>query len=120
MSCSIEHLPPSPRPVESSASSRVEDRGRSGTRLLAAVTRPSDLPDSIDRDDPDPADQARDLPVDGHVHTDLRPAGGVTIDGCAAQAVERRIAERAITAHVDFVPGTPAFWYVPFADRERI
>jgi len=65
-------------------------------------------------------DQATDLPFDGHVHSDLSPDSDVPIDDYAAQAVERRIAEIAITDHVDFVPGTPAFAYVPFADRERI
>ena len=78
------------------------------------------MPDSIDRDHPDPAGQARDLPFDGHVHTNLSPDSDVPIDDYASQAVERRIAEIAITDHVDFVPGTPAFSYVPFADRERI
>jgi histidinol-phosphatase (PHP family) len=78
------------------------------------------VPDSIDREDQDPASQARDLPFDGHVHTNLSPDSDVPIDDYASQAVERRIAEIAITDHVDFVPGTPAFSYVPFADRERI
>jgi histidinol-phosphatase (PHP family) len=84
------------------------------------VTRPSDLPDLIDREHRDPASQASDLPFDGHVHTNLSPDSDVPIDDYASQAVERRIAEIAITDHVDFVPGTPAFSYVPFADRERI
>jgi histidinol-phosphatase (PHP family) len=84
------------------------------------VTHPSGLPDSIDRENQDPAAQARDLPFDGHVHTNLSPDSDVPIDDYALQAVERRIAEIAITDHVDFVPGTPAFSYVPFADRERI
>ena len=78
------------------------------------------MPDSSDGDHPDPAGQARDLPFDGHVHTNLSPDSDVPIDDYASQAVERHIAEIAITDHVDFVPGTPAFSYVPFADRERI
>jgi histidinol-phosphatase (PHP family) len=74
----------------------------------------------IDREDQDPAAQASDLPFDGHVHTNLSPDSDVPIDDYASQAVERRIAEIAITDHVDFVPGTPAFSFVPFGDRERI
>ena len=38
----------------------------------------------------------------------------------AAAALERGIAEIAITDHVDFEPGAPAFAYATFADRERI
>lgn len=65
------------------------------------------------------APQATDLPLDFHLHTDLSPDSTVPIDAYAAQAVERRIAEIAITDHVDFVPGTPAFAYTTFAQRER-
>jgi len=64
--------------------------------------------------------QARDLPFDGHVHTDLSPDSNVPIDTYAAQAVERGIAEIAITDHVDFVPGTPAYEFVAFDVRERV
>lgn len=68
----------------------------------------------------DPTAQARDLPLDAHVHTDLSPDADVPIDAYAEAAVERGIAELAITDHVDFVPGTPAFSYAPFAVRERV
>jgi histidinol-phosphatase (PHP family) len=64
--------------------------------------------------------QATDLPFDGHLHTDLSPDSDVPIDAYAAQAVERRIPELAITDHVDFVPGTPAFAFTTFAGRERL
>jgi histidinol-phosphatase (PHP family) len=64
--------------------------------------------------------QARDLPFDGHLHTDLSPDSDVPIDDYAAQAVERGIAEIAITDHVDFVPGTPAFSFATFEERERV
>jgi histidinol-phosphatase (PHP family) len=64
--------------------------------------------------------QARDLPLDAHLHTDLSPDSSVPIDTYAAAAVERGIAEIAITDHVDFEPGAPAFGYTTFADRERI
>jgi histidinol-phosphatase (PHP family) len=63
--------------------------------------------------------QARDLPLDAHLHTDLSPDSDVPIDAYAEQAVERGIAEIAITDHVDFEPGTPAYRYASFADRER-
>jgi len=43
----------------------------------------------------------------------------VRIDKYAAQAVERGIAEIAITDHVDFDARDPAYRYVSFADRER-
>jgi histidinol-phosphatase (PHP family) len=68
---------------------------------------------------PDPTAQARDLPLDAHLHTNLSPDSDVPIDAYAAQAVERGIAELAITDHVDFEPGAPAFDFVPFDVRER-
>jgi histidinol-phosphatase (PHP family) len=68
----------------------------------------------------DKARQARDLPLDAHVHTDLSPDADVPIDAYAAEAIERRIAEIAITDHVDFVPGSPAFSFTTFAERERV
>jgi len=64
--------------------------------------------------------QARDLPLDAHVHTTLSPDSNVAIDDYAASALERGIAEIAITDHVDFEPGAPAFAYTTFEDRERI
>jgi histidinol-phosphatase (PHP family) len=67
----------------------------------------------------DPNAQARDLPLDAHLHTNLSPDSNVPIDTYAAQAVERGIAELAITDHVDFEPGAPAFDFVPFDVRER-
>ena len=68
---------------------------------------------------PDLTAQARDLPLDAHLHTNLSPDSDVPIDSYAAQAVERGIAELAITDHVDFEPGAPAFDFVPFDVRER-
>jgi histidinol-phosphatase (PHP family) len=67
----------------------------------------------------DLAAQANDLPLDFHLHTNQSPDSDVPIDAYAAAAVERRIAEIAITDHVDFVPGTPAFAFTTFAERER-
>jgi histidinol-phosphatase (PHP family) len=63
--------------------------------------------------------QAQDLPLDSHLHTSLSPDSDVTIDVYAAQAVERRIDEIAITDHVDFDPREPAYRYASFEDRER-
>jgi histidinol-phosphatase (PHP family) len=63
--------------------------------------------------------QARDLPLDAHLHTDLSPDSDVPIEAYAEQAVERGIGEIAVTDHVDFEPGTPAYRYASFADRER-
>ena len=67
-----------------------------------------------------PDRQARDLPLDAHVHTNLSPDSNVAIDDYAASALERGIAEIAITDHVDFEPGAYAFGYTTFEDRERI
>jgi histidinol-phosphatase (PHP family) len=67
----------------------------------------------------DPTAQARDLPLDSHLHTNLSPDSPVPIDAYARQALERGIAEICITDHVDFAPGTPAYDFVPFNVRER-
>jgi histidinol-phosphatase (PHP family) len=64
--------------------------------------------------------QGRDLPLDAHMHTTLSPDSTVPIDVYAGSAVERGIAEIAITDHVDFEPGAPAFGFTTFEDRERI
>ena len=64
--------------------------------------------------------QARNLPLDAHVHTNLSPDSNVAIDDYAASALARGIAEIAITDHVDFEPGAPAFAFTTFEDRERI
>jgi histidinol-phosphatase (PHP family) len=67
-----------------------------------------------------PTGQAFDLPLDSHLHTNLSPDSDVPIDVYAAQAVERRIAELAITDHVDFLPDAPAYAFATFAERERV
>ena len=64
--------------------------------------------------------QARDLPLDAHLHTDLSPDSDVPIDVFAEAAVARGIAEIAVTDHVDFVPHTPAYGYTTFEQRERV
>lgn len=67
----------------------------------------------------DPVGQARDLPLDSHLHTDLSPDSDVPIDVYAAAAVERGVAEIAITDHVDFDARDPAYAYSTYAQRER-
>jgi len=62
---------------------------------------------------------ARDLPLDAHLHTIHSPDADALLDAYAALAVERGIAELAITDHVDFDPSMPAYGYASFADRER-
>ena len=63
--------------------------------------------------------QARDLPLDAHLHTDRSADSDVPIDAYAASAVARRIGELAITDHIDFDPRLPN--YRPdTATRERI
>jgi histidinol-phosphatase (PHP family) len=64
--------------------------------------------------------QAFDVPVDAHLHTDLSPDSGVPLELYCAQAAERGIPEIAITDHVDFMPGAPAYEYADYASRERM
>lgn len=63
--------------------------------------------------------QARHLPLDAHLHTELSHDSDVHIDEYARQAMERGIAELAITDHVDFSPTAPGFGSTTFAQRER-
>ncbi len=78
----------------------------------------------------DPADTAvigavegriddRDLPLDGHLHTVMSPDANVAIDTYAEAAIARGIPAIAITDHLDFEPGAPAFAHADFATRER-
>ena len=62
---------------------------------------------------------ARDQPLDAHGHTHRSPDSDVPIDDYARQAVERNIAEIAVTDHIDFDPSAPAFDFSTFAQRER-
>lgn len=61
-----------------------------------------------------------DLPLDSHLHTDLSPDSDVPIDVYCALAIERGVAELAITDHVDFDPRDPAYGYRDYATRERV
>ena len=62
---------------------------------------------------------SRDLPLDLHLHTVRSPDANALLDAYCALAVERGIAELAITDHVDFDPSMPAYGFSSFADRER-
>ncbi len=64
--------------------------------------------------------RGRDLPLDAHVHTDLSHDSAVPLDDYARLAVERGIAEIAITDHVDFAPSAPGYGETTFEQRERI
>jgi histidinol-phosphatase (PHP family) len=63
--------------------------------------------------------QARDLPLDAHLHTELSHDSAVAIDAYAQRAVDNGIAELAITDHVDFAPSAPGFGATTFQQRER-
>lgn len=60
------------------------------------------------------------FPLDAHLHTDLSPDADVPIDIYAALAREQGIAELAITDHVDFDAGDPAYAFADFGRRERV
>ena len=63
--------------------------------------------------------EGRDLPLDSHLHTVRSPDADAQLEAYCALAVERGIAEIAITDHVDFDPSMPAYGFATFADRER-
>jgi len=64
--------------------------------------------------------QAFDIPIDAHMHTDLSPDSRVPMELYAAQAFERGIPEIALTDHLDFMPGAPAYAYADYPRRERL
>ncbi len=59
------------------------------------------------------------LPLDAHMHTVRSPDANAMLDAYCVLAVERGLAEMAITDHVDFDPTMPAYGFASFADRER-
>ena len=63
--------------------------------------------------------EGRDLPLDAHLHTVRSPDADAQLEAYCVLAVERGIAEIAITDHVDFDPSMPAYRFATFADRER-
>jgi len=60
------------------------------------------------------------LPLDAHLHTDLSPDADVPLDMYAARARELGVAELAITDHVDFVAGDPAYHFADYDRRVRM
>jgi histidinol-phosphatase (PHP family) len=64
--------------------------------------------------------QAFDVPIDAHLHTDLSPDSQVPMELYAAQAFELGIPEIALTDHLDFMPGAPAYEYADYPRRERL
>jgi histidinol-phosphatase (PHP family) len=60
------------------------------------------------------------LPLDAHLHTDLSPDAAVPVDVYAALAREQGVAELAITDHIDFVAGDPAYHYADYGRRVRV
>ena len=108
------HRRPHRRAARPGARGVLDRRSRAGASSGGErAGGPARGPSSIDA-------AARDLPLDAHLHTDLSPDSDVPIDASPPQAVERGIAEIAITDHVDFEPGAPAYAYATFEDRERI
>lgn len=65
--------------------------------------------------------ESHDLPLDSHMHTVRSPDAqpDALLDAYCALALERGIAELAITDHVDFDPLAPAYAFSTFEDRER-
>lgn len=67
-----------------------------------------------------PPGQAFDVPLDAHLHTELSPDSAVPLELYCAGAAERGVREIAITDHLDFMPGAPAYEYADYASRERM
>jgi histidinol-phosphatase (PHP family) len=63
--------------------------------------------------------ESRDLPLDSHLHTVRSPDANALLDAYCVLALERGIAELAITDHVDFDPTMPAYGFSSYLDRER-
>ncbi len=59
------------------------------------------------------------LPLDAHMHTVRSPDANAMLEAYCVLAVERGLAELAITDHVDFDPTMPAYGFASFTDRER-
>jgi histidinol-phosphatase (PHP family) len=74
---------------------------------------------TTENDEGRPFQQARDLPLDAHLHTELSPDSAVPLELYCAQAAERGIREIAITDHLDFMPGAPAYQYTSYKHREQ-
>ncbi len=64
--------------------------------------------------------QARDFPVDSHMHTAFSHDSQVLLELYAAQAAELGVREIAITDHIDFLPGSPGFRYFDYEVRRKV
>lgn len=64
--------------------------------------------------------QAIDFPIDTHMHTAFSHDSHVLLELYAAQAAEYGIGEIAITDHIDFLPGAPAYRYFDYAVRRKV
>ena len=72
------------------------------------------------RQDGHTVEQAFDVPLDAHLHTEQSPDSAVPLELYCAQAAERGVREIAITDHLDFMPGAPAYHYVSYKRREGV
>jgi histidinol-phosphatase (PHP family) len=76
--------------------------------------------DSNELGRPRPIAQARDFPIDTHMHTAFSHDSNVLLELYAAQAAELGVREIAITDHVDFMPGSPGFRYFDYDVRRKV
>ena len=67
-----------------------------------------------------PVAQARDFPIDTHMHTAFSHDSNVLLELYAAQAAELGIREIAITDHVDFMPSSPGYRYFDYDVRRKV
>jgi histidinol-phosphatase (PHP family) len=71
-------------------------------------------------DEAGPIGQARDFPIDSHIHTAYSHDSQALLELYAAQAAEYGIGEIAITDHIDFLPGSPGFRYFDYEVRRKV
>jgi histidinol-phosphatase (PHP family) len=71
-------------------------------------------------DEERPIRQARDFPIDSHMHTAFSHDSRVLLELYAAQAAELGIREIAITDHIDFLPSSPGFRYFDYEVRRQV
>jgi histidinol-phosphatase (PHP family) len=86
---------------------------------MASVRRTDDAKADIQRPGR-PIAQARDFPIDTHMHTAFSHDSQVLLELYAAQAAELGIREIAITDHVDFMPGSPGYRYFDYDVRRKV
>ena len=64
--------------------------------------------------------QARDFPIDTHMHTAFSHDSNVLLELYAAQAAQLGVREIVITDHVDFMPGSPGYRYFDYDLRRGV